>query len=192
MKTKISFLTAAAALCLVTLTPNLGSAQAPAGNISTNITNPTNAIFDITQVSDLKHVSLDFDDSNGSLQIAFDVDFDQNGGGKLAGTGTNVVSLVQDGSPQPDFAAAYVVKGAVTSVKGAGRLSIPRSASGTAFLEGANRNASVSEKGSVIINPVTLQIVSGTFSRKASAAGLGSKSESGTVTPEALPAELAA
>jgi hypothetical protein len=190
MKTKIPFFASAAVSLLITLTPNLGSAQAPTGNISTNITNPTNAIFDITEVSDLKHASFDVNGNSTSLHIAFDVDFDQSGGGKLAGADTNVVSLTVDSVPQPDFAAAYVVKGAVTSVKGVGRLSISESVTGTAFLNGANRKASASEKRSVIINPVTLQIVSGTFSRKASATGLGGASESGTLSPQALPAEL--
>jgi len=188
MKINTPLLAAAAALCLITA--NSSWAQAPSGNISTNITDPTNALWDLTQISELKHVSLDFNDSSGSLQIDYNVDYLQDGGGKLAGTGNTTVSLSVDGTPQPDFSATYVVKGAVTSVKGVGRLSLTRSASGTAFLEGANRTASVSDKMSTVINPVTRQIVSGTFSRKASASGLGGKSDSGTISPQPLPGDL--
>jgi hypothetical protein len=186
MKTKIPFLVRGVALCLGILAPLLASAQAPSGNISTNITNPTNALWDITMVHEIKHVSFDID----NLDVVFDVDFTQNGGGKLAGAGDTTVLLALDGTNQPSFAAAYVVKGAITSVKGVGRLSFSDGATGIAFLNGADRKASVAEKMNIIIDPVTRQIVSGTFSRKASAAGLGSKTDSGAIEPESLPGEL--
>jgi hypothetical protein len=179
MKTKIQFLASTAAVCLITLAPNPSWAQAPSGNISTNI----------TEVSDLKHISFEISDVD-TFAIDYDVDFVQNGGGKLAGSGDTVVSLSINGTPQPDFAAKYVVKGAITSVKGVGRLSFSDSATGIASLDGANRKATVSEKMNVIIDPVTRQIASGTFSRKASASGLGGMTDKGAITPESLPGEL--
>lgn len=188
MKINTPILAAAAALCL--LTSNVGLAQAPSGTITTNITDPTNALWDLTQASDLKDVSFDLSGGGTSLQVEFTVDFLQNGGGKLAGTSNTTVHLTVDGTPQPDFSATYVVKGAVTSVKGVGRLSLTRSAKGTAFLEGANRTVSASDQMSAVINPVTRQIVSGTFSRKATASGLGGESDSGTISPEPLPGSL--
>src|SRR5204862_5952142 len=64
------------------------------------------------------------------------------------------------------------------------------SISGSALLSGATRTVSASEKVNLLIDPVSKQIISGTFASKASASGLGSASDGGPVSPEPLPDEL--
>jgi hypothetical protein len=173
-------------LCLVALAPNLSSAQAPSGNITTNITDPTNAIWDLTVVSDLKEISLEVED----VEVDFDLDFVQNGKGKLSGAGDTTVALVVEGFPQSAFPASYNLKGSISSSKGVGRLNWSVSVSGTTFLDGADRKVSAFEKVNLKFDPVTRQIVSGNYTQKASASGLGSLTDSGPVDPQPLPDEL--
>lgn len=189
MKTAVRSLTPVLAAGLMLLVCNKSLAAPPSGIFSTHIANPTNAVWDMTAVTDLHNISLDFQDQD-QFQIQFDVDFVQTGTGKLQGAGNTVVSLVQNDIPQPDFTAAYAVKGTLKSTKGVARLNLVISAKGVAQIEGATRNVVTSEKANLVIDSVQAEIVSGNFAQKASASGLGSISDSGPVDPQPLPAEL--
>lgn len=179
------------ALGMMALVPQFCLAQhtQPSGAITNLVSNPTNDLWDVTLDTKLNHVDTEIP----RLHMIFDVDFTQDGGGKLAGAGPTQVSLSYMNKNDvwvtlPPFPATYKVKGTVTSSKGIGKLSYTASIIGTNLMEGKDRKISGSVSDTVKLNAITGQ-VTGTSTTKGSASGYGATSGKESFT-YAVPVEL--
>jgi hypothetical protein len=162
--------------------------QAPTGSITNLVADPHNAVYDAT-LAPLQTIEIDItQDSSSDLLITFDDPYTQDGKGKLAGAGPTQVAVTNDPDVAVTFLGAYQTKGTIKGNNGLTSLRLASKASGTANLEGTDRNLSVSATYSITIDSVA-GTVSGTVREKASASGLGSTSGSDTID-DVIPPEL--
>jgi hypothetical protein len=164
-----------------------GSAQ-PTGSITNPITGAANALWDCSRLTnELQDIELDIrkvskGGTNG-VDIAFADPFTQNGAGKLAGAGTTSVVLIPDiTEPQTNaFQGTYGTKGSITSSKGVAHLVLSVKVSGHTVLDNnkgvsADRAVAATANYTVKLDANAGQ-VTGRVSERASAAGVGSISD---------------
>jgi len=164
------------------------SAQAPTGTISIVVSDSNNALYDAT-LAPLQIIDLDIPEGNSSdLHITYDDPYTQDGKGKLSGAGATQVAVTNDSDIALSFAGTYQTKGTIKGNNGLTTVRLSSKASGTVFIENANRKLNASAKYTVNINSAA-GTISGTLKQKAAASGLGSTGSTETFQ-ESIPPEL--
>ena len=99
MKTiKKSVASAAVVLGMLGLSVPWCGAAIPGGLLTHDVTDSANLLWDVTKVSDLHNIHVGIGDI--SADIYFDVDFTQDGAGKLKGAGVTTVEVISSESRQ--------------------------------------------------------------------------------------------
>jgi hypothetical protein len=193
-----SILITSSTLSLALLAALPGSAQ-PTGSITNHVTASANLLWDCSRLTELQDIELDIrkvskGGTNGT-DIAFADPFTQDGAGKLAGAGTTSVALIRDiTEPQTSaFPGTYATRGSITSSKGVAHLVLSVKVSGHTVLENskgvsADRAVMATANYTVKLDPSAGQ-VTGRVSEKASAAGVGSISDTRQFA-DSIPADL--
>ena len=164
------------------------SAQAPSGTVSILVNDSGNALYDAT-LAPLQVIDLDVPEGGSSdLHITYDDPYTQDGKGKLAGAGATQVAVTNDSDIALSFPGTYQTKGTIKGNNGLTTFRLASKASGTAFIENANRKVSASAKYTININSAA-GTISGMLMQKVSASGLGSLGNTETFN-ESLPPEL--
>ena len=130
MKKFSQTLLAAVVLAGLTLIPQYCPAAIPSGTVTYTNTDELNALWDVTRITDLNNLKVGIADAGGT--ISFPVDFTQDGGGKLVGTGTTSITVDTEGFSGTIPKAAYKVSGTVKSKAGVATLKFSATATGTA------------------------------------------------------------
>jgi hypothetical protein len=142
----------------------------PSGDYERTVTDRLNAVWDLSSVAALTSgYSFVIEDKHARAQFRFARPFQQSGSGRLAGGGDTRVyieSVDEEGPDAYDFAAIHKTTGTVIGNKGLCKILLNTTANGTAFLKGANRNLTVMDTVSIILDKESL-MTSGT--RKARA-----------------------
>jgi hypothetical protein len=176
------------AATLAALALQNASAQAPSGSVSIVVSNSANALYD-AMLAPLQRIDLDIPQgSSGDLHVTYDDPFTQDGKGKLAGAGTTQVAVTNEPDVALSFPGTYQTKGTIKGNNGLTTLRLASKASGTAFIENANRKLSVTVSYSITIDSAA-GTVSGTEMAKASASGIGSAVNADSFQ-DVLPPEL--
>ena len=191
MKRSSCFLSSAILLGFALWQPQAGWGQT---SVSLQVTDPTNAVWDISRVAQLQHISIDIEKNSGAgAKVDYDDPFVQTGTGKLKGSGPTEVSVSYrkdaDWITVDPFAGTYVVNGSVTSTKGSAVITFSTQAQGRGVVNGKTRKVTAGKNFTIKIQAPT-GIVSGRSSESASAVGVGTLNDHGTIEPEAIPAEL--
>lgn len=151
----------------------------PAGDYSVQITDPDNAVWDLTSIEGLTSgYGFEVENPNAEVEVSFERELRQAGSGKLSGTGQADVALElwdESGYNSLDFPGVYKTSGSVIGSRGVCRIRINTTVSGIADLDGRNRRVTGSENLNVAVNNATLTST-GVSKTKASAAGVGSVS----------------
>ena len=191
MKRSSCLLSSAILLGFVLWQPQAGWGQT---SLSLQVTDPTNAVWDVSRLAQLQHVAIDIEKTSGAgAKADYDDPFVQNGGGKLKGSGPTVISVSYrkdvDWITVDPFAGTYVANGSVTSTKGSAVVTFSTSAQGKAVLDGKTRKVTAGGNTTVKIQGPA-GTMNGRFTEHASAVGMGTLNDHGTFGPEAIPAEL--
>jgi hypothetical protein len=166
------------------------SAQAPSMPITFFVTDPANALWDVTDAQPLQSPDYDVSADEDDINIRFNAGFQQDGAGKISGSGPTTVT-VENSDPFIQVQnASYKVTGSITSKAGIARVTHAVVVVGTANVEGREVKVSTSRSISVNLN-AALKQVSGTEKASASAAGNSAKSSGPTdVTWSEIESEL--
>jgi hypothetical protein len=152
--------------------------EIPSGALNYTVDDPVNALWDVTGVYNLNHPYVGIADI--SADIWFDVDFTQNGAGKLSGAGTTSILVHSDYVYGTIANATYKVTGTINSKNGVATLRYSATATATTYVDG--RATRVSATGSrVAILDARSKLLSGTYKNKASASGIGGGTDTGSL-----------
>jgi hypothetical protein len=191
MKTTKQFFVAALVATLTAVASQSSFGEAPTGSITNVISDTSNTIFDATltplQVMEL-YITDNHSDSTSELFVTYADAFTQDGKGKLVGSGDTEIAVTNEPDIAISFPGTYTTKGFIKGNNGITSLKLTSKASGTAFVNDANRTMSA-----MATYLITLDAAAGTVNgkviAKATASGLGSMTGSDEFS-DAIPGEL--
>jgi hypothetical protein len=179
MKTiKESVASAAVVLGMLGLSVPWCGAAIPGGLLTYDVTDSANLLWDVTKVSDLHNIHVGIGDI--SADIYFDVDFTQDGAGKLKGAGVTTVEVISSELSGIFANATYKVTGKVSSRAGVAKLRYQATASVLAQVNSRQTRVKATAVWTATLNGVTKQLT-GIYKNRASASGRGSASETGPI-----------
>lgn len=177
---KISQFFVAAAVILggVSLTTERCPAAIPSGTVTYTNTDDLNVLWDVTRIPELSNLYVGIADIQSD--IWFNVDFVQDGGGKLTGAGSTSITVHSDLIYGTIGNATYKVSGSIKSKGGVATLRYSATAKALAAIDGRQRSLSVTGSETVTLD-ARYGLLTGTYKNKASASGLGGGTDTGPI-----------
>lgn len=171
--------------------PMLASAQT---SLSFEVTDHTNAVWDVSHLSSLRHVSMEMERMSGAgSQIDYDAPFMQLGGGRLQGSGSTELSVQYRRQGMwvqvPDFTGTYRANGSVTGARGKALVTFHSTANGATSIDGTNRQVTGRQNSTVRLDAVT-GMMTGRSSSLSMGMGMGAMTDHHALESEPIPAEL--
>src|SRR5512135_1973416 len=154
--------------------PTAASAQT---SVTLEITDHTNAVWDVTHLPLMQHISMGMERMSGAgTEINYDAPFAQFGGGRLQGSGSTEMSVHYRSQGQwialPAVQGNYRVNGSITGVRGNALVTFASTASGPTVMNGMNRTVTGQAHFTLRINATT-GMMNGRSSNLAMGMGMG-------------------
>lgn len=152
------------------------NAQIPAGLVTYTCNDDANVLWDVGKILQLKQ--LDVGIAELQADINMNVDFAQNGAGKLAGAGVTSIRVNSSVIAGEVAGAKYKVTGLITSKNGVTKVVFNAKATASTYVEGRKVSLSVTAMRTAFLDSRTWTL-SGVYKNRASAAGVGSGTDTG-------------
>jgi plastocyanin len=162
----------------------------PFGQYTNTVSDPSNSVWDITEVFNITNVdSVVLKDGVTNAIVDYTIALQQNGAGKISGTGSTTVNASFDDqgvlTAAPPFTGAYRVVGTIASSRGQAHGFLQESVAGATLIAGKDRNVKSTHRVDFKFDNLG-QTSTAKLKDLASAAGLGSGSSRSTNGPVTL------
>lgn len=179
---------------LLGVTLSLPAAVSAQTSVTLEVTDHTNAVWDVSKLASLQHVSMEMERMSGAgSQIAYDAPFAQLGNGRLQGSGSTEMSVQYRRQGMwvqvPAFTGTYRVNGSVMGTRGKALVTFHSTANGATSIDGTNRQVTGRQNSTVRLDALT-GMMSGRSSSLAMGMGMGAMTDHNTLDSEQIPTEL--